>query len=158
MIKVINDYGDTLMKTCTFFGHKDTLQTIKPILKTAIINLIENEKVDSFYVGNQGGFDSITLDILIELSDLYNVRYNVVLAYIAGKKINFEQYKNINTIFPDGIENTPPRFAVSYRNKWMIEHADYVITFVTHSWGGAAEFKRLAEKKGKIIVELSNWH
>lgn len=145
------------MKTCTFFGHKDTPETIKPILKTAIINLIENERVDSFYVGNQGIFDLMTIDILIELSNLYNIRYAVVLAYITGKKYNCEQYKNVNTIFPDGIENTPPRFAVSYRNKWMIKQSDYIITYVTHSWGGAAEFKSLAEKKGKTIIELSTY-
>lgn len=57
--------------------------------------MIENEKVDSFYVGNQGGFDSMTLDILIELSNLYNVRYNVVLAYIAGKKLILSNIKTL---------------------------------------------------------------
>ena len=62
--------------------------------------MIENEKVDSFYVGNQGGFDSMTLDILIELSDLYNVRYNVVLAYIAGKKLILSNIKTLIQFSP----------------------------------------------------------
>lgn len=145
------------MKACTFFGHRDASETIRPILKTAIMNLIENETVYDFYVGNQGGFDSMVLDVLIELSDLYNIRYNVVLAYITGKKYDFERYKGVNTIFPDGIENTPPKFAISYRNKWLIKQSDYIITYVTHSWGGAADFKTLAEKKEKIVIELSEY-
>ena len=60
------------------------------------------------------------------------------------------------TILPEGIETVPPRFAISYRNKWMIEQSDYVITYVIHSWGGAAQFKELAEKKGKTVIELLN--
>lgn len=36
----------------------------------------------------------------------------------------------------------------------MIEQADYVITYVTHSWGGAAKFKELAEKKGKTVINI----
>lgn len=31
----------------------------------------------------------------------------------------------------------------------MIKQSDYIITYVTHNWGGAANFKSLAEKKGK---------
>ena len=33
--------------------------------------------------------------------------------------------------------------------------SDYVVTYVTHSWGGAAQFAELAEKQKKIIVSLS---
>lgn len=36
---------------CTFFGHSDTPETVKPTLKTAIIELIEKEHVTGFYVG-----------------------------------------------------------------------------------------------------------
>ena len=42
---------------CTFFGHKDTPQNILPVLRTVIIDLIQNKNVDLFYVGNNGNFD-----------------------------------------------------------------------------------------------------
>ena len=58
------------------------------------------------------------------------------------------------TVLPDGIETVPPRFAINYRNKFMLENADFVITYVTHSWGGAAKYKQMAEKKKKRIIEL----
>ena len=60
-----------------------------------------------------------------------------------------------HTILPDGIEDVPPRFAISYRNKWMLEKADYVITYVTHPTGGAALFKTAAQKLGKTVIECS---
>ena len=54
-------------------------------------------------------------------------------------------------------ETVPKRFAIFYRNKWMIERSDYVVTYVTHQIGsGAAQFKELAEKQGKIVIELWN--
>ena len=37
----------------------------------------------------------------------------------------------------------------------MIEAADIVVTYVQHSWGGAAKYKRLAEKKNRKVIEIS---
>ena len=57
--------------TCTFFGHRDAPDTIKPILREKIIDLIENRGVDLFYVGNQGAFDRMTIKVLRELKEKY---------------------------------------------------------------------------------------
>lgn len=40
-------------------------------------------------------------------------------------------------------------YAVVHRNKWMLERSDTVITYVRYTYGGAAQFKTLAEKKKK---------
>ena len=40
------------------------------------------------------------------------------------------------------------------RNAWMINESDFVVTYVRYSTGGAAHFKELAEKKGKIVINL----
>lgn len=48
-----------------------------------------------------------------------------------------------------GHRDTPPKFAISKRNRWMIEHSDIVVTYVKYHFGGAAQWKVLAEKKGK---------
>ena len=45
------------MSACTFFGHRDCPETIRPALRRLLVDLIENRNVDMFYVGNQGGFD-----------------------------------------------------------------------------------------------------
>ena len=52
------------------------------------------------------------------------------------------------------IETAPYRLAIVKRNEWMVEQADLVIAFVTHSWGGAAQTFQFAEKKQKKIILL----
>ena len=57
-------------------------------------------------------------------------------------------------MLPEGIEAVPPRFAIVWRNKWMLRQSDYVVTYVTHSWGGAAQFASLAERQKKTVIHL----
>ena len=142
------------MKYCTFFGHRSIPDKIEPTLRSTLIDLIKNHNVKHFYVGNRGGFDAMVLRILKKLSTEYQINYYVVLAYLTGKNC---ENNSVDTIFPEGIETVPKRFAISYRNKWMIEHSEYVITYVTHNVGsGAAQFKALAEKRGKTVIEISD--
>ncbi len=138
---------------CTFFGHKDTPKEIEPTLRSTLIDLIENKNVTTFYVGNNGNFDLMVRHQLEELSELYPITYNVVLAYHPTEK---NKYDNLtNTIYPEGIESVPKRIAISWRNKWMIQQSDIVVTYITHNFGGAAQFKEMAEKQNKNVVELS---
>ena len=141
------------MSVCTFFGHRDCPSSIQPKLKATLIDLIENHAVHTFYVGNHGAFDSLVRSILQELTQPYpQIRYTVVLAYLPTKQTDFP-YK---TLLPDGIENVPKRFAISFRNKWMLKQSDFVVTYITHSWGGAAQFAELAEKQQKTIIPLAS--
>ena len=138
---------------CTFFGHKDTPKNIEPTLRATLVDLIENHGTNMFYVGNNGSFDAMVRRQLEALSDTYQITYNVVLAYLPAKKSEYDDYTN--TILPDGIETAPKRFAISYRNKWMVEQSDVVVTYVTHGFGGAAQFKALAQRQEKTVIELS---
>lgn len=137
---------------CTFFGHSMVPKEIEPTLRSTLIDLIENKDVKMFYVGNHGQFDCMVHRTLRELSALYAISYNVVLAYMPKKRDDSDMTDYSDTILPDVIETVPKRFAISYRNKWMIQKSDYVVTYVTHDLGsGAAQFKKLAEKKGKKL-------
>ncbi len=135
--------------TVAFFGHKDTPKEIEPTLRTTLIDLIENHSAIKFYVGNNGNFDTMVRRQLEELSHTYPIAYSVVLAYLPIKNNNIT-----NTVLPDGIEIVPKRFAISYRNKWMIQQADVIVAYVTYSLGGAHQFTALAERKGKTILNL----
>ena len=140
---------------CTFFGHKDTPKEIEPTLRSTLIDLIENKNVNVFYVGNNGSFDTMVRRQLEDLSQIFPITYSVVLAYLPTKK---NQYENLtNTIYPEGLETVPKRFAISWRNKWMIQQSGIVVTYVTHNFGGAAQFKEIAMKQKKIVVELSSY-
>lgn len=136
---------------CTFFGHADAPSEIKDRLRETIIGLIENRGADCFYVGNHGNFDRMALAVLKELKEVYTqIDYYVVYAYLPQ---NGEDFKH--SIYPEGIETVPKRFAINYRNNWLIGHADIVITFVVRSFGGAAKFKKAAENKRREIIEIT---
>ena len=36
----------------------------------------------------------------------------------------------------------------------MIKQSDYVVTYITHSWGGAAQFAEMAERQKKTVINL----
>lgn len=143
------------MSVCTFFGHRNCPDTITSTLKKAIVELIEYHNVNIFYVGNNGSFDSHVLCVLSELSRSYpHIKYAVVLAYMPSNSEGHRD-KAINSMLPEGIETVPKRFAISWRNKWMLNQSDYVITYVTRSWGWAAQFAEMAEKQHKQVINLA---
>ncbi len=137
------------MTACTFFGHKDSPLNIKPQLKETIIDLFENQGVDIFYVGNQGNFDSLVYNTLKELSTLYDFKFFVVLAYLPNK-IHLE-----NTIFPEGLETVPKKFAIYHRNMWMIKNSAFAITYIKYSFSNSSRFAEAAKKQGLKIINLA---
>ena len=139
------------MATVTFFGHRDTPKKIEPTLRSALIDLIENKNTTVFYVGNHGNFDAMVRCQLEDFSKTYPIKYYVVLAYMPSKNDTPDEH----TILPEGIESVPRRFAINYRNKWMLTKSDIVVTYVTRNFGGAWEFKRMAETQEKLVFELN---
>ena len=152
---LVKNRGDIKMSACTFFGHRDAPETIKPSLREAIVELIEKYGVDTFYIGDRGAFDLMAKNIIQELCEVYpQIRYSVVLAYLPQKRNEFDTCDFSDTIFPEGIEAAPKRYAISWRNNWMLKRADHVICYVNHSWGGAAQFVEKAIKQGKVVLNL----
>ena len=143
------------MPVCTFFGHRECPDSIKIKLIGVLINLITNHDVDMFYVGNQGRFDAIARGVLRELKKEYpQIDYSVVLAYMPGKQTEYDVYSD--TMLPEGIESVHPRYAISWRNNWMLQQSNYVVTYITHSWGGAAQFAEKAKRQKKIVINLES--
>lgn len=144
---------------CTFFGHRDTPEAIEPILYATLVDLIENKNVDSFYVGNHGMFDSLVRKVLKQLKFSYpHINYAVVLAYMPSKSAT-SIFKDISeTVYPEGVEKIPPKYAIIERNRWMTDRSDYIVTYAKYTIGGAVKFKSLAEKKGKIVLNLSDFN
>ena len=121
---------------CTFFGHRDTPEALRPVLRETILEVIERGGVDRFLVGNQGQFDAMALGLLREFERSHGVSYEVVLAYLPKRED--PALRDVHTVLPEGIENVLPRFAIEYRNNRMLDQSDVVITYVTRSFGGAA--------------------
>lgn len=144
------------MSVCTFFGHRDCPAAVKPKLRAVLVELIEEHGVERFYVGRQGIFDGMARSVLRELAEVYpHISYAVVLERLPERRDESDPQDFSDTIFPEGLEFAPPRFAISRRNEWMLKQADFVVTYIIRPWGGAAQFAEKAQRQGKNLIHLA---
>ena len=136
--------------TVTFCGHRDVPEPelIKIWLNQTIEELI-HEGADRFLLGGYGQFDRLAASVVRKQKERYPaIRSVLVLPYL-DRKHDASLYDE--SIYPP-LETVPRRFAISRRNKYMIDMADYVIAFVTHDFGGAYTSLCYAQRKHKRII------
>ena len=114
----------------TFCGHAQVAQTkqVEEWLYTTTQGLIE-QGATTFYLGGYGAFDNLAASVLRAQKKRYpQIELILVLAYL-------ESAKNISgcdsTVYPP-LETVPRRFAISHRNRWMVDAADAVVAYVLH--------------------------
>lgn len=84
-----------------------------------------------------------------------NVKYFVALAYLPKKLDEFDCMDYSDTIFPDILTKTPPKYAIDKRNRWMVKISDYVVCYCEHKANfGAAKYVNIALKKEKSVINL----
>ena len=136
--------------TVTFCGHAQISQReeIEKWLYTVTQDLIE-QGATTFYLGGYGAFDSLAASVLRTQKKQYpQIELILVLAYLnTGRDTSGYD----STVYPP-LETVPRRFAISHRNRWMVESADVVVAYVLHDWGGAATTLRCAKQKKKQII------
>lgn len=137
------------MSACTFFGHRDCPEFIYPQLVYFIRELVLNNNVRHFYVGTQGNFDNLAYRALKELQDTFQevIVFRVLAYKPRGNSIP-------DSMLPEGIEAIHPKYAIPWRNRWMISRSDYVITYVTRDYGGAAKFEKEAVLQGRNVIRI----
>ena len=143
------------MYSCVFFGHRRYNYTEhKEMIKKAIVGLIREHNVTHFFSGNRGAFDYICVKILNDLKNDYrDLHITRVFSYIPQKAVYTENFHFDDTLYL--LERAvSPRYAIIETNKKMVEKADYILSGVTHDWGGAAMAIAYARKKHKPIVDL----
>lgn len=143
--------------TTAFFGHRNAPSDLEARIEQVVIQLIEENENITFLVGTHGRFDAMARSVLERLAPQYpNMKYRIVIAYMPVKKENeVDRFEGLPTTLPEGIENVPKKHAISYRNDYMVKKCDTVICYITHDWGGAAQFVDKARRKGKNIINLA---
>ena len=138
------------------FGHGDIFYDNLPVMKEIkgdIISKIENDNFEGIYNGGYGNFDSACAYLTKEIKKDYpHFKSYLVLAYPNPKWDEIDK-KRINEKFdehfvPD-IGYVPAKFAISKRNEWIIDNADYIIFYIDHKWGGAYNAYLYAKRKKK---------
>ncbi len=141
------------MYNCTFIGHSSCDIEIRNILFETIEKLIINKKVFTFYVGTHGKFDRYVYDVLCELRKFYKIEIYIVLSHINSIP---DYCKNAKTIFPEVLEKTPFRYAITKRNLYMIENSQYMICYLENTFTNTYEFVKKAYRKKLTIINIGH--
>jgi hypothetical protein len=155
--------------TITFCGHRDVSheETILKKLTACLepfFDVESNRTGDTqllFYCGGYGAFDRLSAQAV----DILRKKYPDIIAqklfvtpYITTsyqETIKFMKKCYDDVVYPP-LENVPPKFAISHRNQWMVDQSDYVVAYVMHGWGGAAQTLAYAKRKHKEILSISD--
>lgn len=140
--------------TVTFCGHRtiDRPTEVKSWLEEVVRSLILQGS-NKFLLGGYGAFDLTAAHDVHELkAEFPCVESTLVLAYLST---DTDPHLYDNSLYPP-LENVPPRYAISRRNRWLIENSDVVVAYVQHSWGGAATTLSYAKRKGKAVIAYPN--
>lgn len=143
---------------CVFFGHADAPSDIREKLKETVRSLIIEKNVGEFYVGDSGGFDGLAYSVLKELAKEYDIDYCKVHAYFPKDDRDHvpqrERENPDHSIYPEGIENSPPRFAVDYRNRWLVKKAEIAAVYINHYYGKAEKYAAIVKRRGCEVINL----
>ena len=112
------------------------------------------------YLGGYGDFDNFAYECCKKYKETHpNISLVFVTPYLTvdyqRNHLQYEQKRYDSILYPE-IEDKPKRYAIIYRNKYMVEKSDYVIAYVSHDWGGAYTTYKYAKRKGKKIFNLAN--
>lgn len=145
----------------TFIGH--SFISRHETVKRAVKELVKSSACDSelivCYLGGYGEFDEICADACRELKqEIDTIKLVYVTPYLnlseQAKIKDMNKSFLYDEIFYPPIESTPPRFAISKRNDWMIKNADLVIAYVDHNHGGAYKSLQKAIRRKKNIINV----
>ena len=144
----------------TFCGHSKASFSCEEIslLNNLLENKITNEGANTFYLGEFGDFDNLCYSVLRTLKNKYkHIKLVFITPYIypnySKAKYATEKYDEI--IFPP-LETIPIKFAISKRNEWMVDNADFVVAYVKLSFGGAEQMLAYAKRKGKEYINIAD--
>ena len=146
----------------TFCGHGNFQKTEE--YKKRLLSFFEERIGDDaadFYLGGYGNFDSFAYDCakeykakhpktsLVFITPYFDLSYQK--KHLEDIKLRYD-----DIIYPE-IEDKPRKFAITYRNRYMVESADCVVAYIDHDWGGAYQTYKHAKRKGKYIFNLAEF-
>ena len=145
----------------TFCGHAQYIATKedKQRLLTKLEEVIGDAPAE-FYLGGYGAFDAFAYACAKAYQKKHpKAKLVLVTPYMTldYQKNRLEPQKDLyDSIYYPELENVPLKFAILERNKHMVEKADYVIAYVDHTWGGAYQAYKHAQRKKKPLFNLSD--
>lgn len=114
-----------------------------------------------FLNGGMGQFDALCAGAVRSLKKRHpekEIQLCLVIPYLSVK-INAEKsylqsmYDEI--LMPEGVEYAHYKAAISKRNRWMVDQADCLVSYIIRQYGGAYQTFRYAQKKSIPIINVA---
>ena len=144
------------MKGCFFIGHREADERLLPRLELVIDRLIREDGVRYFYVGWYGGFDRVAVAAVRRMKQKYSdITLMLVLPYHPAERPTEAPDGFDGTYHPEGLENTPKRYAIVRANRIMVDTCDWMVCYVRHGASNSRkllEYARRREKNGFIRI------
>ena len=139
---------------CFFIGHRDTPDSIYPVLLREVEEHIVQYGVIEFIVGHYGSFDFLAARAVTEAKTRHSeVKLTMLLPYHPSeRKINLPEEFD-ESWYPPEMETVPQRVAIVRTNRCAVDHAGYLIAYVRHPASNARELVEYA-RKWVAVTEL----
>lgn len=161
------------MKSCAFTGHRpqklpfgfneadERCTALKDILRKQIIHLIEEEKVTHFISGMALGVDMYAAEIVLELKKTYPgiTLESAMPCETQANKWNAAMRERYYEIAAQCDKETMLQTkytpdCMEKRNRYMVDHADYIIAVWDGKPSGTGNTVKYAQKQEKKIIVI----
>ncbi len=144
------------MSSCFFIGHRDAPERLFPEVRAAVEGLIVGAGVTDFYVGSRGSFDRLAARAVLNLMEAHPpIRLYQVLAYLPAKGTGDAPPGFTGTVYPEGLESVPRRYAILRANRAMVDGCDFLIAYAPYETGNARRVLDYARRRqGKGLIQI----
>ena len=114
--------------------------------------------VKDFYVGHYGRFDGMAAKAVITAKLQYpEIKLIMLLPYHPFEQPIPTPKGFYGTLYPDGMEKVPKRFAIVRANQDMVKNSTHLIAYVKHFMGGSGRLLEYAQKREKKkLLSITN--
>ena len=137
-------------------GRREADERLLPRLELVLERLIVEESVRYFYIGGYGGFDRIATAAVKRAKQKYpDTTLMLVLPYHPAERPTETPTGFDGTYYPEGLENTPRKYAIVRANHIMVDTCDWLVCYVCHGASNSRnllEYARRREKKGLLQI------
>ena len=148
-----------MQKFCFMFGHRDTPDDAYGEILDAAKEVHVRYGITDFIAGGYGSFDRLAQKAILALKKTCgDLRYIRLLPYHPEeRKIEIDPEWD-GTVYPDGMEQVPRKYAIVRANRYMLDRASAVICCAWHT-GNARNLYyhaiKRAEKEGIAVKNIA---
>ena len=136
----------------SFIGHREVEDFffVEEQINKAVRELILTKGYVEFYVGRNGEFDILVASVIKRAQKDMGDSNSSLILVIPYPIADMEAYENYydDVVYPPELHKVHYKAAITKRNRWLVEHTDLLVAYVTKDKGGAATCLNMAIEQG----------